>query len=365
MLNKKLPLLLVVALITVAAADACGGEPETPEIVFSDFPTNVWGAKLSFKFKEIPVFENFFGNKKTSLNLNTELKGGWLPQYSYYSGSFEQRAVPSPDFDYTDTKFRNAFVQSKLGVKQKLLVNKKNGSTLVEGFTYLKTLLEGHYPYNGNDSWFMSLTDNPEKDGIFQNSIITGTTYDNTTRNRHGVKKGIKSQITMEYAPTLINNTADYYCTVFDIEGYLPIADIYPQIIDNTFSVYLADRIKTAYTDGDYRPYNIRHQNAAAVRGIERERFDSKFTAVNNMEIRCNLPSLFFKDIKFGILAYFDSGYYYEDSSYNGTIFSAGTGIYLDLFGYFQGGLRYDHLINETRMDETTSSINAMLTFYY
>ncbi len=346
-------------MVLLTVASVFGEDTATPEIVFSGFPTGMWGAKLSLKFTGISAFED----KKTSLE--TELTGGWLAQYSYYNGSFDQRAVPSEYFDYTDTEFRTAFVQSKLGIRQEFLRDIKTGSPLAEGFIYLKTRLEGHYDHDNNDPWFMSLTDNPEKDSIFQNSIVTGAAAGNTSRNSHGVIKGIDSVITLEYAPPLINSTADYYCTVFTILGFLPLADINTGKTGNTFSVYLADRIRGAYTDGGYRPYNIRYENSAAVRGIERERFDSKFTAVNNMEIRFNLPSLFSRDIKFGILTYFDSGYYYEDSSYNGTIFSVGTGIYLDLFGYFQGGVRYDHLLNETRMDKSASSINTMLTFYF
>ncbi len=357
MLKKLLTAVLILAVFGMNIAAEEGTSEK--QIIFSLFPTDIWAAKLSLEYTGLSLIDG----QKTSIE--TEFRGGWLTQYSYYSGPYGNREEPVLSFNYTDTKFQTAFVQNITGIRQGFITNERNGKNLVETFLYYKGRWEGHYPYKENSPWFMDLTDNPEKDNIFQNSIIAGAAYNNVLRSSHGVKDGLNGEVKTEYAPSFINNTADYYCITGEVQGYLPLFDLNPGSKMNAFSIYLADRIRTAYTDGSYRTYSIRLDNSARVRGIEKERLDSRFTAVNNLEFRFNLPSLFIPDIKPGILTYLDAGYYYEDSSYNGAVMSTGAGLYLDLFGAFQGGVRYDYLLLGEKMDKSLSSDNMMLTFYF
>ncbi len=107
----------------------------------------------------------------------------------------------------------------------------------------------------------------------------------------------------------------------------------------------MADRVHVAANGGNYRPFTIRREDTLQLRGFERERTDSQFTAVSNLNILVNLPSLFIPDIKLGLLGFFDSGFYYEDSTYNGILFSTVAALYLDIFGAFHGGIRYNYLL--------------------
>lgn len=357
MLKKLLFLFLLIILFSgvLLAAE----EESSSAFNYSVFPTDFWSGKIFFGYTGF----SFIEGQETSLE--TEFRGGWLTQYSYYSGSFLNRLEPVEGFDYTDAEFKTGYLQGLFGIRQGFVRNKRNDKNLIEGFLYYKGRWETHENSDDNSPWFMQLTDNPENDGIFQQSLVIGSAYNDVVRSTHAVKDGFDAGIVFDYAPSFINDPADYYTVVLEAAGYLPILDLNPGEKMNLFSIYLADRVKLAYTDGDYRPYNIRQENAASIRGIEEERLDSKLTIVNNFELRYNLPALFIPDLMFGLLTYFDAGYYYEDASYNGTVFSAGAGLYLDLFGAFQGGIRYDYLLKETRMDESLSSINMMLTFYF
>ncbi len=353
--------LLIITLIVAAVGFNVSAEEGSTEqqITLSVFPTDIWAAKLSLEYTGLSLIPG----QKTSLE--TIVTGGWLTQFSYYTGSYSNRLLPVSTFDDTNAEFKTAFVQNILGIRQGFIANSRNGKNLLEAFLYYKGRWEGHYPSGSNSPWFTSLTDNPEQENIFQSSFISGVGYNNSFRNHHGVIDGINADVRGEYAPSFMNSSADYYCFTGEIQGYLPLFDLNPESRMNTFSVYLADRVRTAYTDGSYRTYSIRLENAAEVRGIEKARLDSRFTAVNNFEIRFNLPSLFIPDIKPGLLTYFDAGYYYEDSSYSGTVMSTGAGLYVDLFGAFQGGVRYDYLIDGEKMDTERSSINMMFTFYF
>ena len=357
MLRKLLIIMLLLAAVgfNLSAEENSTGQ----QISLSVFPTDIWAAKLSVEYTGLSLIPG----QKTSLE--TIITGGWLKQDSYYTGSYDNRLVPVSLFDYTNAMFKTGFIQDIIGIRQGFIANSRNGKNLLEAFLYYKGRWEGHYTSGGNSPWFMNLTDNPEQESVFQSSIIAGTAYNGRFRNHHGVLDGLNADLRSEYAPGGMNTAADYYCLTGEVQGYLPLFDLNPESRMNTFSIYLADRIRAAYTDGSYRTYSIRLENAAEVRGIEKVRMDSKFTAVNNFEIRFNLPSLFIPDIKPGLLTYFDAGYYYEDSSYSGTVLSTGAGLYVDLFGAFQGGIRYNYLVNGEKMDTRLSSINMMFTFYF
>lgn len=355
---KKISIILLISILA-AANLAAENDSSDKKVILSVFPTDIWAGKLSVEFTGFSLIEG----QKTSLE--TELRGGWLTQESYYTGSFESPLSPSDIFDYTNAAFKTVFVQNTAGIRQGFIRNDRNGKNLIESFLYYKARWEGHTESDGNSPWFMALTDNPETESIFQNSIVAGAAYNDIFRNPHGIKDGFNGELKAEYAPSFMNTTADYYCFTGEVQAYLPILDLSPEKKNNTFSVYLADRVRGAYTEGSYRPYSIRLENAAEVRGIEKERLDSRFTAVNNLELRFNLPSIILSDVKPGILTYFDVGYYYENSSCNGTVLSTGAGLYLDLFVAFQGGLRYDYLLKGERMDKTVSSFNMMLTYYF
>ena len=355
-MRRKLLMFMVLFIVVsgMLAADETGSA-----FHFSGFPTDTWAARVFAGYTGL----SFIDGQETSIE--TTLSGGWLTRHSYYSGSFDNRELPSVNFNDADTLFHLGFIQDLFGIRQGFIRNNRNGKNLVEGFLYYRGRWEAHVKPDGTNPWFFSLSDNPEKTGIFINAAVTGLAYNNSVRNSHGVKDGLDAKISFEYAPAGINGTADYYSTVCKAMGYLPLYDSNPENRMNLFSVYLADRIRIAANGGSYRPFTIRREDALQLRGFERERTDSRFTAVNNMDIRINLPSLFIPDIKLGLLGFFDSGFYYEDSSYNGTLFSTGAALYLDLFGAFQGGVRYNYLLKGERMDTKKDSIDLMLTYYF
>lgn len=326
---------------------------------FSGFPTDLWAGKISAGYTGLSLIEG----EETSFE--TILSGGWLTRHSYYSGSFLNRETSTPSFNYETALFKMGFVQDLLGIRQGFIRNGRNSKNLIEGFIYYRGRWETHVKPEGTNPSFFSLSDNPEKDGIFVNAAVVGLAYNDVVRNGHGVKNGLDGKISVEYAPDFINSTADYYSIVFEGMGYLPLYDSQPRKDMNLFSLYLADRIRVAHNGGGYRTFTVRREDALQLRGIERERQDSRFTAVNNLDLRMNLPSLFIPDLKFGILGFFDSGYYYEDTSYNGTYFSTGAALYLDIFGAFQGGIRYNYLLSGERMNTKKDSVDMILTFYY
>ncbi len=346
-------------LILILLSGMLAAEEKNSVFHFSFFPTDVWAVEGSAGYTGLALADG----QETSFE--TIVSGGWLTRHSYYSGSFKNRERPNTTFSDTAARFNLGFIQDLLGIRQGFVRNRRNGKNLVEGFLYYRGRWEAHVKPDGTNPSFFSLTDNPEKTGIFSNAAVIGFAYNNSVRNKHGVKNGLDAKISFEYAPPVINAAADYNSTVCWAAGYIPLFDSTPDTAMNLFSLYLADRVRLALSGGEYRTFTIRREDALQLRGFERERTDSRFTAVNNLEIRANLPSLFTPDIKFGLLGFFDSGFYYEDSSYNGTLFSTGAALYIDLFGAFQGGIRYNYLLTGEKMNTDKNSFDMMLTYYF
>jgi hypothetical protein len=85
-----------------------------------------------------------------------------------------------------------------------------------------------------------------------------------------------------------------------------------------------------------------------ALRGIDAGCMDTNLKAVNNLEVRVNLPAIVIRDIVPGILGYWDAGAYAQvgegpGDPAAGFVTTAGGGVYVDFFDFAQliGYLNY------------------------
>lgn len=124
------------------------------------------------------------------------------------------------------------------------------------------------------------------------------------------------------------------------------------------------------YVSHTFGGTSIREGLGYYVRGFEKWTYDTQLKIVNNIDLRANLPAIYFKNLVPGIVAYFDAGFYrgyFADPGIlkQGFLCSTGVGIYLDFFGveylrvYFQFPL-YGERVDGKKMK---IDLNAGLQF--
>jgi len=254
-----------------------------------------------------------------------------------------------------------------LGICQGILGNPEIQANLLEAFLFYK----GRYSqYVNEESTFQLLFESPlpDKTGILQNSVLGGLSLMGLVPDaRHKTARGYHAEVSAEWGPSFLGNTvfgrADFLRLNFTAMGFFPIYDASPESFANVFSVYLGEFFSVDYAVGDTIPLNVRQTFGGrdprtglggAVRGVDDGRYDTTFKAVNNLEIRVNLPAIVLPDLVPGFVAYFDAGYYdFGDYPESGTLFSTGAGLYINLLdlAYLAGYSNY--LLNDSNLDGT------------
>ncbi|MBI9109017.1 MAG: hypothetical protein JEZ04_19900 [Spirochaetales bacterium] len=350
-MKEKIFLGILIIILSAVSLSAEGPEDEKDEeeqssIYFLFHPIGFIDCMAEFEYTGIPLLEG----TETVFGLN--LTGGWVSR-NYFLDISDAYILPGTSgFNSEDAEFKKIYLDWQLGIRQGFFWNERIGENLLEGFIYYN----GCYEYNINDpqrpqQYFFNYSGSAEADGQFQTSVEFGGAYNDVSINDHSVKEGIEALLQLDCGPDFLNRSADYYHLNTEIKVYIPIIDIEPERGFNLFNIYLAERFKLGYANGDYVPVNVRYDNRADIRGVERERFNTKFTVTNNLELRINFPALFLPALMPGFLVYFDSAFYFEEAGYQGFLISTGAGLYLDIFGFFQVGVRLDYLINDFKMD--------------
>jgi hypothetical protein len=193
----------------------------------------------------------------------------------------------------------------------------------------------------------------PDRDGLLQNAILAGFSFDDLLFDaRHKTRRGAAGELSVEWAPAFFFNKffgdSDYLRFNAKARFFFPLYDRTPESPTNLLSAYWGEffSIDYAIALGAQVPMNIRQTFGGreqitglgkAVRGVDEGSLDTNLKAVNNMELRLNLPAVVLADLVPGLILYWDIGYYNQVgepsilSPLSGIVSSVGVGAFLDV----------------------------------
>jgi hypothetical protein len=260
-----------------------------------------------------------------------------------------------PGIDYSQTALNKIIALWGLGIQQglhfntatdrddlTLLLSWRGAWTEPQSATAGKSLLA-----DGTD---------PYRSRILTQSFQADIQYDATaTDPSTKVLSGWALDASAEYAPPGLSVPAstDYAQFNLSTKGYLPLSGRSDERGWNVLSFYLAGFAGVDYIAGlgsdaaKGVPYPVsqrfggrvyREGLGGAVRGLGDGWADGSFKAVGNLELRCNFPAVFRKDLLVGSVLFADAGYYADppgapgaSSLRSGACVSAGLGGFLDI----------------------------------
>ncbi|MFP4362971.1 MAG: hypothetical protein ACLFR1_03805 [Spirochaetia bacterium] len=353
---------LVLVSILLLLSSFLFAQSEESNIIISP-AVRLFGADIDLGYSGISFLEG------VDTILWLELGGGWEgktyfrhPSPSTYTpgdpyiGTEETFDSAAPPFQHTRVNFDWA-----LGLAQGILWNEVTDSNLLEGFLYYR----GRYDSYQNNPDVQQLIHNsnlPDADGIVQNSLYTGITYDTVVENSdHKTKTGFEAEVTFEWGPSFLANNIIGYANFsrFNLttKGFFTVFDAAPEQDNNLFSIYLADFFSVDYAFGEYVPINVlqtfggrypRTGLGGAIRGVNDAAYDSPFKVVNNLEARFLLPAIYLQNIVPGFVTYFDASYYGPRTSNteDGVLLSTGAGFFINILDLAYLGVYSDYFIN-------------------
>ncbi len=250
-----------------------------------------------------------------------------------------------------------------LGLAQGIVWNERIDENFLEAFLLYRGRIESFTkdPLVPNQLVFRSSL--PDREGTFQNAILCGLSLNDVSFNKTTkTYTGIYGEASAEYSPASFNistyGNTDFFRLNGTVKFFFPLYESTYGDGLNLLSIYLCDYLSADYLMGDSIPINARETFGgrdtrdglgSAVRGLDKRRFDSTLKAVNNFEIRMNLPALGIRDITSGMLLYFDTGFYGGmKQQAPGFVFATGGGIFLNFFDFAVIVVYAEFLLNDT-----------------
>ncbi len=330
-----------------------------------DVGPRIWGADLGIGYTGLELLDG----RDTTLWLWAG--GGW-EQMPYYRmadstlvaeyldlGTGAVVDLPVAIDAENDPFYQRAEGKWQLGMVQGLVAGEGAAPDLVVAFLYYR----GRYDAHLDQGLLMAdnlLADLPDRDGIFQNSVLVGAAYEGVVKNDHTVKSGVRAEASVEWGPSFFISATGGESSFLRLNAtaraFLPIWDAAPDRDRNLFSVYAGDFAAVDWVTGDQVPLNVRQSFGGrsprtglggAVRGVDSGSLDANFKMVNNLEVRVLGPALFLPDIVPGLVAYVDAGCFglvgEPAPAAWGFVASTGAGLFVDFFGFAQitGYLHY------------------------
>jgi hypothetical protein len=239
----------------------------------------------------------------------------------------------------------------RLGLEQGFVWNPRTSTNLVEAFAFYRGRADS---YQATANQLLSDAALPDRTGMLLNVLQAGLAYDDLFFDvKHKTRNGIAAEVSVEWGPSFFLNTfigdANYVRLNASARAFLPVYDIAPGNENNLLSVYAGDFVSVDYAAGFGAPVPIavrqtfggRDQFTGlghAVRGVDSASLDTNFKAVNNLEVRANLPALFVRDLVPGVVVFVDAGCYAQVGESGvtapvpaGFVASTGAGVYVDL----------------------------------
>jgi len=343
--------LLVLVLLQGAVLFAQNDDKTPPYYRYFDFKPGpkIYGAKA-----DALVGFRIFDGVDTALWARVE--GAYKPSDYYRTANLSlYRQDLFPSIDYSQAAFNKVIALWGLGVQQGLHFNHatdRDDVTLLLSWRGAWT-----DPLDSSGASLLADGTDPYRDWILTHSFQADLQYEATvTDPATKVPSGWALDASSEYAPPGLSVPASTHYAQFDLaaKGFLPLFGKTDERGWNFLSFYLAgfagiDYIAGLGTDDTKGiPYAVsqrfggrvyRAGLGGSVRGLGDGWADGAFKAVGNLELRCNFPALFRKDLMVGSLIFTDAGYYADppgapgDSSLrSGACVSAGLGGFVDLF---------------------------------
>ena len=262
----------------------------------------------------------------------------WLSYYREPSGAL----VAPGALGGRDPSFVRIEGAWRLGVEQGFAWNERTKRNLVEAFAFYR----GRYDLNESQPGQLLYDATiPDQAGILLHTAQVGFAYDDLLfETKHKTRSGMAAELSAEWGP----GSLDYLRFNWTFRWFLPLYDVAPDRPVNLLSMYLGELYSVDYAMGlsSSVPLFIRQtfggRNQAtglggAMRGVDSGSLDTNLKAVNNLEVRANLPALFLPDLVPGIVVFWDLGYYNQMGETgiavpgSGFVRSTGAGVYLDL----------------------------------
>jgi hypothetical protein len=302
----------------------------------------IWGADLGLGFKGFRIFPDLDTIIWFYIGGGYENVGYFLnPDGSLYDGN---EAGYNPE---TSPYYWRVGGRFDIGLAQGITWNRTEMKNGLEFFFFYRLRYDLHLKdEEAGDPQLLFQSTPADQEGIFQNSLFAGLSWDNLDNSHpHRLKSGTYAEVSVEWGPEFMLNdifgVADFIR--FNILGkaFIPLWDLDPHYPVNILSMYLGIKLSLDYTTGDSVPLNILNSFGGrkampglgyALRGYEDFRFPAPLKAVANLELRTNLPALVLPNIIPGVVMYFDAGYYnFFEIEEHDLLFSTGAGIFLNI----------------------------------
>lgn len=313
------------------------------------------------------------------------LGGGyeWMTYYRDSSGALVAPSELSPGGALAgrDPGFVRIEGAWRLGIEQGFAWNERTKTNLVEAFAYYRGRVDFNQIKPGQLLYDSTL---PDRAGLLLNSIHTGFAYNDLLRDvRHKTRAGVSAEVSAEWGPRFFLNTlmgdSDFVRFNATFRWFLPVYDMAPDTPVNFFSIYLGEYFSLDYALGLGAPVPLyvrqtfggRNQMVGlgqSVRGIDDGSLDTNLKAVNNLELRANLPAVVSPDIVPGFLAFWDIGYYNQVGEFGftgaagaGVVSSTGVGVFLDFLNFASGAAYVTYRL--TGLNADGSVVNLKIHF--
>jgi len=284
--------------------------------------------------------------------------GGGYEGMHYYRDKYGNLLSPGEigaggslaNFDPSFTRIEGAW---RLGIEQGFAWNERTATNLFEAFFFYR----GRYDLNQLPSGTpltTALSVLPDGNESILNTLQLGLGYDDLLfEKKHKTKNGISAEATAEWGPGFLFNTimgnSDFIRFNGTFQWFHFLYDLAPDQPTNVFSLYLGEYFSADYAiglNGKQVPLYIRQsfggriQNVGlgdSVRGVDKGGYDTNLKAVNNIELRANLPAIFLPDLVPGVVVFFDAGLYDQvgepgiSSPGSGFVAGTGAGVYIDV----------------------------------
>ncbi len=271
----------------------------------------------------------------------------------------------------------------RAGIDQGILWNPRTHTNLLEAFGFYIGRYDLNKPASDSLLAVVPISILPDRDELFLNSVQLGLGYDDLLPDKkHKTKDGISAEVSAEWGPGFLFNSimgsSDFLRFNGNFRWFHRVYDADPDSTLNSLSVYFGEYFSADYAvglNGTRVPLAIRQsfggrdQNVGlgdSVRGVDKGAYDTNLKAVNNIELRVNLPALWFQDLVPGLLVYFDTGFYDQvgepgiSSPSPGLVATTGVGAYIDVFD-----LGYILMYVEYRLDAPNAAGERFRPFVF
>ncbi len=307
----------------------------------------LWGFDFYFFINDFPAKIGSIGTTMMILGI-----GYGHESYGYFRDSSNNPINYDENSTYS-FYFTRTNIIGTVGFSFLFFYNESYGKYLTQ-LTFKFILdYQSYEQQNDSKSSYLSQTNLPDKEGIFQNSFLIEfyLNFLNYSIKFHSYN-GIDLLLSYEIYPQFINQIADFSRFKVRLRGFLPIIE------SESFTAYIADRLSFYYTptSSGYIPVSSLTAGSLgySMRGVNWCQYEGTIAFINNLDLRIFLPKIFNqKFIIPGLILFFDCGvndYQSLDGKLDFSLmqYSTGIGIVLALIGIDLIDFYLDYNINDS-----------------